>query len=145
MAKVNRTNSELLNLVQVINTLLRNQDFVKENTKGVKKLQKIGEKIKPHLDSYNEKLEDLRLDNANTDASGSLLFNEKGEYLFSKDGLKNLNKSIKSLLNETFEFYQLTFSTEGIEEYQFLEGWVEGLSFPKVEEEPSDVIEAEVI
>jgi hypothetical protein len=145
MAKVNRTNSELLNLVQVINILLRDDKFKQNNTKGVKKLQKIGEKIKPFLDLYNEKIEDLRLDNANVDASGSLLFNEKGEYLFSKDGLKNLNKSIKSLLNETFEFYQLTFSTEGIEEYDFLNGWVEGLDFQQVEDVSSDVIEAEVI
>jgi len=144
MAKVNKSNSELLSLVQVINVLLRNEEFIKENTKGVKKLQKVGEKIKPYLESYNEKLEDIRLDNANTDESGSLLLNEKGEYKFSKDGIRNLNKSVKSLLDETFEFYQFTFSTDGIEMYQFLEGWVEGLDFTKSEDD-SDIIEAEVI
>jgi hypothetical protein len=37
------------------------------------------------------------------------------------------------LLQNTFEFYQFTFSNEGIENYAFLEGWVEGLEFPKME------------
>lgn len=146
MAKVTKSNSELLNLVQTINVLSRNEEFVKNNTKGVKKLQKVGDKLKSHLEAYNEKLEDLRLDNANVDANGSLLLNENGGYMFSKEGLKKLNKEIKALLDETFEFYQFTFSHEGIENYQFLEGWVEGLKF-EVEDDvdTTDVVEAEVI
>lgn len=134
MAKVNKKYSELLNLVQTLNVLLGNEEFVKENNKGVKKLQKVGEKIKSHLDSYNEKLEDVRLDCANTDKDGSLLMDEKGAYKYSKEGIKNLNKKVKELLNEEFEFYQFTFSKEGIENFAFLGGWVEGLDFPKPEE-----------
>jgi hypothetical protein len=134
MAKVNKTYGELLRLVQSINVLLGSSEYASQNTKGVKKLQKIGAKIKPILDEYNEKLEDIRLDNANTDESGSLLLDEKGGYKFSKDGLKKLNKDIKTLLEQTFEFYQFTFSQEGIEDHMFLEGWVEGLEFPKEEE-----------
>lgn len=134
MAKVNKKYSELLNLVQTLNVLLGNEEFVKENNKGVKKLQKVGEKIKSHLDSYNEKLEDVRLDCANTDKDGSLLMDEKGAYKYSKEGIKNLNKKVKELLNEEFEFYQFTFSKEGIENFAFLSGWVEGLDFPNPEE-----------
>jgi len=139
MAKVEKSYMELIGLVQTINVLLQNEEFVKTETKGVKKLQKIGEKLKSHLDSYNEQLEEIRLDNANTDKDGSLLLDEKGSYKFSKDGLKELNKKIKALLEKKFEFYQSTFSTEGIDKYAFLEGWVEGLEFPKETEE----IEAE--
>ena len=144
MAKVSKKYRELLSLVQTLNILLGDENFVKNETKGVKKLQKIGTKLKSDLDAYNEKLEEIRLDNCNTDKDGSLLLDEKGGYKYSKDGLKNLNKKIKELLDSEFEFYQFTFSNEGIENYAFLEGWVEGLEFPELNQE-NDVEEAEVI
>lgn len=135
MAKVTKTYQELIQLANAINILSGSKEHVAENTKGVKKLQKIGTKIKSELEAYNDKLEDLRLDNAHTDESGALLLDDKGGYKFSKDGLKKLNKDIKGLLEQTFEIYQFTFSNEGIENYGFLEGWVEGLEFPKEVEE----------
>ena len=144
MAKVNKKNSDLLALVQTLNVLLSNEEFIKVETKGVKKLQKIGEKVKSHLEKYNEKLDEIRLDNCNTDKDGSLLLDEKGGYRFSKEGLKNMNKKVKELLNEEFEFYQFTFSKDGIENYAFLEGWVEGLEFPEIKQvEEDEVIEVE--
>jgi predicted nuclease with TOPRIM domain len=130
MAKVTKTYQELIQLANAINILSGSKEHVEANTKGVKKLQKIGAKIKSELEAYNEKLEDLRLDNAHTDESGALLLDDKGGYKFSKDGLKKLNKDIKGLLEQTFEIYQFTFSHEGIENYGFLDGWVEGLEFP---------------
>lgn len=145
MAKVSKTYQELIQLANAVNILSNSKEHVAENTKGVKKLQKIGVKIKSNIETYNEKLEDLRLDNAHTDESGSLLIDEKGGYKFSKDGLKNLNKGVKALLEETFEFYQFTFSTEGLELYEFLNGWVEGLEFPKLKEDDDDYEEAQVI
>lgn len=145
MAKVTKTYQELIQLANAINILSGSKEHVAENTKGVKKLQKIGTKIKSELEAYNDKLEDLRLDNAHTDESGALLLDDKGGYKFSKDGLKKLNKDIKNLLEQTFELYQFTFSHEGIENYGFLEGWVEGLEFPKQEVESDEVEEAEVI
>lgn len=145
MAKVSKTYQELIQLANAVNILSNSKEHVAENTKGVKKLQKIGVKIKSNIETYNEKLEDLRLDNAHTDESGSLLLDEKGGYKFSKDGLKNLNKGVKALLEETFEFYQFTFSTEGLELYEFLNGWVEGLEFPKLKEDDDDYEEAQVI
>jgi hypothetical protein len=145
MAKVTKTYQELIQLANAINILSGSKEHVAENTKGVKKLQKIGTKIKSELEAYNEKLEDLRLDNAHTDESGALILDEKGGYKFSKDGLKKLNKDIKKLLEQTFEFYQFTFSHEGIENYGFLDGWVEGLSFPEIKQEDDDVEEAQVI
>lgn len=140
MAKVKKTYQDLLNVVRAVNVLTSNKEHAEANTKGVKKLQKIGEKLKSHLDTYNEKLEDLRLDCANTDKDGSLLLDENGGYKFTKEKLKELNKKVKALLEEEFEFYQFTFSTEGIEMYAFLEGFVEGLEFPELKEDDDDEV-----
>jgi len=140
MAKVNKTYNELLMLVNAINILVNNKEEVSENNKGIKKLQKIGTKIKEHVEVYNEKVEDIRLDNAHTDEKGCLILDDKGGYKYSKDGLKKMNKNVKNLLEQEFELYQFTFSHEGIENYGFLEGWVEGLTFPKNEVEELEVI-----
>jgi hypothetical protein len=43
-------------------------------------------------------------------------------------------KDMKSLIDESFEFYQFTFSTEGIEDLKFLSGWVEGIEADKEQE-----------
>ena len=56
--------------------------------------------------------------------------------------VKKLNKDIKNLLDESFEFYQFTFSNEGIEDHVFLQGWVEGLEFESIDN-GEDVIEME--
>ncbi len=132
MAKISKSYQELLQLINAINILSGNQEHASSNMKGIKKLQKIGEKIKGQLEIYNEKLEDIRLDNAHTEANGCLILDDKGGYKFSKDGLKKMNRDVKALLEETFEIYQFTFSNEGIENYGFLEGWVEGLTFPEL-------------
>ena len=42
-----------------------------------------------------------------------------------------MGKDMKKLLDETFEFYQFTFSTDGIDHLKFLEGWVEGIEAEK--------------
>ena len=120
--KVNKTNEELLDLVRSLNTTP-----VEKGSKAEAKLKKIAEKIKPLFEDYNEKREDIRLDHAHTEANGVLELNEKGEYKFTKDGIKAMAKDMKKLLDETFEFYQFTFSTEGIDSFKFLAGWVEGI------------------
>jgi hypothetical protein len=135
MAKVNKTYRELIQLANAINIISSSKEHAEENNKGVKKLQKVGAKLKAHIDVYNDKLEDVRLDSALTDEVGALLLDEKGGYKFSKDGIKKLNKDIQNILDQSFEFEQLTFSSDGFEYYQFLEGWVEGLTFPSEESE----------
>lgn len=140
MAKVTKSYQELIQLVQAINVLSGNREHAESNNKGIKKLQKIGAKLKSNLDEYNEKLEDIRLDNASVDEQGCLNLDEKGGYKFTKEGLKTLNKQAKDLINQKFEFYQFTFSHEGIEAYAFLEGWVEGLEFPQLNEEEEEEV-----
>jgi len=146
MAKVKKTYQELLNVVRAVNVLANNKEHADANTKGVKKLSKIGEKMKSHLEAYNDKLDDIRLECANTDKDGSLLLDENGGYKYTKEQLKELNKKAKVLLAEEFEFYQFTFSTEGLDKYGFLEGFVEGLEFPKEsEDDDEDTAEAQVV
>ena len=128
--KVTKTNAELLDLVRSLNTTP-----VEKGSKAEAKLKKIAEKIKPLFEEYNEKREDIRLDHAHTEANGVLELNEKGEYKFTKDGIKAMSKDMKKLLDETFEFYQFTFSSEGIEDFKFLAGWVEGIEAEQVIEE----------
>lgn len=124
--KVIKTNVELLELVRSLNMTAADK-----GSKAEAKLKKIAEKIKPIFDEYNEKREDVRLDHAYTDKNGVLELNEKGEYKFTKDGIKAMAKDMKQLLEDTFEFYQFTFSTEGIEDFKFLAGWVEGIEAEK--------------
>ena len=105
-------------------------------TKGQKKLQKIAERIKPILDKYQELSEDLRLDHASCDKDGNLLINEKGGYSFTKEAIKKLNQQSRDLNESSFDFDVIdVLNPEGLEEYTFLEGWVKGVKFDKVEKE----------
>ena len=132
--KVNKSNAELLDLVRALN-----MTPAEKGSKTEAKLKKIAEKIKPLFESYNEKREDIRLDHAFVDSKGVLELNEKGEYKFTKDGIKAMAKDMKKLLDEAFDFYQFTFSTEGIEDFKFLAGWVEGIEPEKPSEENEQV------
>lgn len=128
--KVTKTNAELLSLVQILNLVQ-----TEKGSKAEAKIKKIAEKIKPLFEDYNEKREDIRLDHAFADKNGVLELSEKGEYKFTKEGIKGMSKDMKKLLEETFEFYQFTFSTEGIEDFKFLAGWVEGIEADKEDEQ----------
>lgn len=126
-----KTNAQLLTLVQLLNA-----NVGEGKTKGQKKLIKIGERIKPYLDEFNDKKEDLRLDNASVDKDGNILLNEKGEYNFNKEGVKKLNQQIKDLLLSEIDFTPIAvINPEGLDIYSFLEGWVSGVKFKKIEEE----------
>ena len=128
--KVSKSNAELLDLVRALN-----MTPAEKGSKTEAKLKKIAEKIKPLFETYNEKREDIRLDHAYVDKNGVLELNEKGEYKFTKDGIKAMAKDMKKLLDEAFDFYQFTFSTEGIEDFKFLAGWVEGIEPEKPSED----------
>lgn len=134
--KVTRSYEDLMILVRALNIILSNKDIAA--SKAGKKLEKIAKKAQPFLEQYNEKLEDLRLEHANVDENGSLLTDEKGGYKYSKEGTKALNAAVKALLKSEFDFYKLSFSAEGLEDYTFLHKWVDGISEPVVEEEEAE-------
>jgi hypothetical protein len=121
--------AELFTLVYNLNTNAKDG-----KTKGQKKLILIAKKVQIHLDQYNEKAEELRLDAASVDKDGNLILNEKGSYSFSKDGLKKLNQQSKDLNLSEFDFDPIVVNNpEGLEIYPFLSGWVTGVKFKDIE------------
>jgi hypothetical protein len=115
--------------------------FGSQETKVQKKLVKIHEKIKPHLDSFESQLDELRLDNAATDEKGIVQIEEKGGYKFNKEGIKKLNKDAEALKDKEFDFKLIEIiNTDGFENLHFLEGWTNGIVFsPKEEEEEEEL------
>ena len=62
------------------------------------------------------------------------IVNEKGEYRFSKEGLKKLKDDIKKLNESEFNFKPIeVLNPKGLEEFSFLKDWVTGVEF-EVEE-----------
>ena len=122
---------QLLQLVSSINAVIGNQE-----TKVQKKLFKIYEKIKKHHEDYQAEVEILRLDNAQTDDKDCLLLTDKGEYKFSKEGIKKLTKDIEALNDKEFDFQIINVvNPANLEKFTFLEDWVTGVEFIKQEEE----------
>jgi hypothetical protein len=132
MSTNTKTYKDLTILIADINSVLGNQE-----TKTQKKLFKIYEKLKPHHEEFQSQFEELRLDNAATNADGILLLDDKKEYQFNKDGIKKLSKDIQALNAKSFDFTPIQIiNPSGLETFAFLEGWVEGLEFAiEVEEE----------
>lgn len=124
------TYKELNLLVKNIQASVGNQE-----TKIQKKLFKIFEKVKGHLETYNEMVNELRLDNASVDESGVLVMDEKGGYKFTKEGAKQLTKQIIALDNKEFAFEKINVvNPQGLEEFIFLQDWVTGVEFAADEE-----------
>lgn len=120
-----------------LNFLVRNiqASVGEQETKIQKKLFKIFEKIKPILEDYNEKVNELRLDNASADSEGMLLVDEKGGYKFSKEGVKLLTKQISDLDNSEFHFEKINVvNPQGLDQFIFLKDWVTGVAFEADEE-----------
>ena len=122
---------QLQQLVQSINSVIGNQE-----TKVAKKLVKVYAKGKKYHEEYNAQVEELRLDNASVDEKGILILNEKGDFKFSKEGIKKLTKDIEALNDKEFDFQIINVvNPEGLQDFTFLEDWVTGIEFNKQEEE----------
>lgn len=124
--------SKINEVVASINNVLGKQE-----TKIQKKLFKFAEKLKPFQEEYMKQVEELRLDNAATDDKGVLILNEKGDYNFTKEGLKKLTSDLNTLKDKEFAFEPINVvNPQGLEEFTFLEDWTKGIDFIKqIEEE----------
>ena len=123
--------NQLQTLVASINAVIGSQE-----TKTAKKLLKIYEKVKTHHEDYQAKVEELRLDNAAVGEKDVLLLDEKGQYKFTKEGIKKLTAQVKELGEKEFEFKPIeVINTNGLEHFTFLESWTTGITFVKEEEE----------
>ena len=122
---------QLLQLVSSLNQVIGSQD-----TKTQKKLFKIYEKVKKHHEEYQSEVEILRLDNAQTDDKDCLILNEKGDFRYSKEGIKKLTKDIEALNDKEFDFQIINVvNPANLEDFTFLEDWTTGIEFNKQEEE----------
>jgi hypothetical protein len=123
---------QLQTLVASINAVIGASE-----TKTQKKLVKIYDKVKPHHESYQAQVEELRLDNAAVKENDTLILNDKGEYSYTKDGIKKLTEQVKALGEKEFEFKPIeVLNPNGLENFTFLEEWTSGIEFIKeIEEE----------
>ena len=126
---------ELLELVNNLNNEVVNQQVKGAETKASQKLVKIAKKLEKYVTEYNEQVEEIRIDNASTDDKGVILKEEKGGYKFGKDGLKKVMKQIKELNEKEFTYETINVvNPAGLEEFTFLNGWVNGVEFITEEE-----------
>lgn len=132
MKTIKKKYSDLNVVINRINVVIGSKE-----TKVQKKLQLFYEKaLKPHHDSLNSQIEELRLDNAATDDKGILLIDEKGGYKFNKEGIKKLDKDIKELTSKEFDYQVIDVNNPaGLEELTFLKDWTNGIKFVKEEVE----------
>jgi len=131
MKQLKKKYKDLNVLVNSIQSVIGGQE-----TKIQKKLFKLYEKVKPFHEDYSKQRDELRLDNAATDDSGILLMDEKGDYKFNKEGVKNLTKDLEVLNEKEFDFTPIeVINPQGLDMFTFLENWTIGIDFIKEEEE----------
>ena len=123
--------NELIKTMNIISALAGNGE-----TKIQKKLIKLFEKLKVYYSVYEEKVEEIRLDNASVDDKGNLIVDEKKGYKYTKEALKKLNSAVKELTEKEFEYKKIEIiNKEGFEKMSFLKDFVEGIEFINEEEE----------
>ena len=121
---------QLLQLVNNLNAVIGSTE-----TKTQKKLVQIYNKVKPYHEAYNTEVEGLRLDAAQTDEKDCLLLTEKGEYKYTKDGIKKLTKDIEALNDKDFDFQIINIvNPANLENFTFLDIWTTGIEFNKQED-----------
>lgn len=124
-------------LIQTMNII--SQNIGQQETKVQKKLFKIYEKLKKHHEGYQEKFQDIRLEAALVDDKGALVLDEKGEYKFTKDGVRQVEKAVKELLNQDFIHEPIEIvNPAGLEIHTYLKVWLSGVEF--VDEESAEII-----
>lgn len=123
---------DFLQMVQFVNYVLKN---TQEASKAEKKLIKISELLKPYLDDYNSKRDEIMLDYA-LEENGRIQQKENGSYEYSKEDLRKRDKDLIALYNGDFEFTPIAITRpDGLELYTFLDTWVTGVVFVKQDEE----------
>jgi len=122
---------DLLGLVHYIN-----QSIEQGKTIGQKKLVKIGDLLKPHIDAYNEKRDWILLSNASVDDDKNLFVDEKGGYKYTPEGAHKRDKELMELFMSDFDYTQIQINNPNeLDQYTFLYGWVNGVKFIIIKEE----------
>ena len=123
--------SQLNQTIQNISVVIGQQE-----TKVQKKLFKIFEKLKPYQEQYQTEVEILRLDHAQEDEKGAVILDDKGQYKFTKEGIKKLTSDINALNEQEFIFEKINVvNPEGLSEFFWLKDFLNGVEFKEQEEE----------
>ena len=121
-----------------LNQAIQNISVVigQQETKVQKKLFKIFEKLKPYQEQYQTEVEILRLDHAQEDEKGAVILDDKGQYKFTKEGIKKLTSDINALNEQEFTFDKINVvNPEGLSEFFWLKDFLNGVEFVQVEDE----------
>jgi hypothetical protein len=122
---------DLLELVHYIN-----QSIEQGKTIGQKKLVKIGDIIKPHIDAYNDKRDWILLSNASVDGDKNLIVDEKGGYKYTPEGAHKRDKELMELFMSNFDYTPIQINSPSeLDQYTFLYTCVNGVEFTILKEE----------
>jgi uncharacterized protein YfdQ (DUF2303 family) len=115
------------------------QNIGQQETKTQKKLFKIYERLKKYHEEYQEQFQEIRLDAALVDDKGALVLDEKGEYKFTKDGVRQVEKAVKELLSKEFAYTKIeVLNANGLENHIYLKEWLIGVEF--IGEEDAEIL-----
>jgi hypothetical protein len=116
---------DLLGLVHYLN-----QSIEQGKTIGQKKLIKIGDLLKPYIDSYNDKREWILLSNASVDENKNLIVDENNAYKYTAEGAHKRDKELMDLFLSDFDYTPIQINSPSeLDQYTFLYGWVNGVEF----------------
>ena len=96
--KQTKKNKDLLSFINVANAVP-----VEPESKLAKVLIKQVKVFNSALESYNNELEVAQIESCSVDEKGNVLKGEKGEYVYSKEGLRSLSSKNKELLSADVE------------------------------------------
>jgi multimeric flavodoxin WrbA len=90
-----------------INNFIIRANFYLKNFEGENKLKHYIKKAFSELElankQHNNKIEDLRIDLAMEDEKGALIIDEKGNYKYTKENTKKLNRMAEELYDLDYE------------------------------------------
>ena len=126
---------DLLGLVHYLN-----QSIEQGKTIGQKKLTKIGDLLKPYIDSYNDKREWILLSNASVDENKNLIVDENNAYKYTAEGAHKRDKELMELFLSDFDYTPIQINSPSeLDQYTFLYGWVNGVEFSIEPEEEVEI------
>jgi hypothetical protein len=126
---------DLLGLVHYLN-----QSIEQGKTIGQKKLIKIGDLLKPYIDSYNDKREWILLSNASVDENKNLIVDENNAYKYTAEGAHKRDKELMELFLSDFDYTPIQINSPSeLDQYTFLYGWVNGVEFTIEPEEEVEI------
>jgi hypothetical protein len=90
------THEDLIAFSQAAQAWL-DKDKANANTKLGYAIAKLHTRMKKILDRYNNAREDIQIDTCSPDEKGIILRDERGNYRYTKEGMKERNKQLQAL------------------------------------------------